>query len=157
MLNPVKLDKADKQILFELQSNSRQSNQELADKIGISTAACWRRVRALENNGVIKRYAAILEPGALGMGQCLFAHVRLEKHTEESTLKFVAAIQERPEVMECYAVTGDFDYILRIVAADVAAYDNFLRSFLFKLPGIAQVQSNMALREIKFDTALPIT
>jgi DNA-binding Lrp family transcriptional regulator len=90
------------------------------------------------------------------MGQCVFAHVRLVQHTEELTEKFVTAIKQRPEVLECYAVTGDFDYILRIVEADVSSYDEFLRSFLFKLPGISQVQSNLALREIKFDTALPI-
>ena len=150
------LDRFEKKILEELQQDSRQSNQELAEKIGLSPAACWRRVRSLEDRGVIKRYTAILDAQAVGMGQCLFAHVRLEKHTEESTEKFVAAVRSRPEVMECFAVTGDFDYILRIVESDVAAYDAFLRTFLFKLPGIAQVQSNLSLREIKFDTALPI-
>ena len=151
-----KLEKYEKKILAELQKDGRLSNQELAERTGMSPAACWRRVKALQESGVIRNYAAILDPKRVDMGQCVFAHVRLVQHTEQLTEKFVAAIKQRPEVLECYAVTGDFDYILRIVEADVSSYDEFLRSFLFKLPGISQVQSNLALREIKFDTALPI-
>ena len=150
------LENYEQKILTELQRNGRLTNQELAEKIGLSPAACWRRVKALQDNGVIRKYAAIVDPAQVNMDQCVFAHVRLERHTEEYTENFVSAIRQRPEVLECYAVTGDFDYILRIVEADVSSYDDFLRSFLFKLPGIAQVQSNLALREIKFDTALPI-
>jgi DNA-binding Lrp family transcriptional regulator len=150
------LDKHEKKILVELQQNGRLSNQELAERIGMSPAACWRRVKALQDSGVIRNYAAIVDPARVNMGQCVFAHVRLERHTEEFTENFVAMVRERPEVLECYAVTGDFDYILRIVETDVSSYDEFLRSFLFKLPGIAQVQSNLALREVKFDTALPV-
>ena len=122
------LEKYDKKILVELQRDGRLSNQELADKIGLSPAACWRRVKALQDNGVIRRYAAIVDPVQVRMGQCVFAHVRLERHTEKFTKQFVNIIRERPEVLECYAVTGDFDYILRIVEADVSSYDEFLRS-----------------------------
>lgn len=150
------LETYEKKILVELQRDGRLTNQELAEKIGLSPAACWRRVKALQDSGIIRRYAAIVDPAQVQMGQCVFAHVRLERHTEEYTEHFVNTIRERPEVLECYAVTGDFDYILRIVEADVSSYDEFLRSFLFKLPGIAHVHSNLALREIKFDTALPI-
>jgi len=150
------LEAYEKKILLELQRDGRLTNQELAEKIGLSPAACWRRVKALQDSGVIRRYVAIVDPPQVQMGQCVFAHVRLERHTEEFTEQFVNNIRKRPEVLECYAVTGDFDYILRIVEADVSSYDDFLRSFLFKLPGIAHVHSNLALREIKFDTALPI-
>lgn len=149
-------ERYEKKILIELQRDGRLSNQELAKKIGLSPAACWRRVKSLEQRRVIRRYSAILDPRQVDMGQCIFAHVRLVQHSDELIEKFAAAIQERPEVLECYAITGESDYILRIVESDVSSYDEFQRKFLFKLPGVEHVHSNIALREVKFDTALPI-
>ena len=148
------MDRTDLRILDALQQDGRQSNQALADRVGISTAACWRRVRALEENGVIQRYAALLSRPKLGLDLCAFVHISLARHVQESTVPFEQAVMDRPEVMECFATTGDADFILRVVTTSIEAFDKFLEKFLFGLPQVSQVRSNIALRELKMDTAL---
>ncbi len=143
-------------ILDALQQDGRQSNQALADRVGISTAACWRRVKALEDDGVIQRYAALLSRSRLGLDLCAFVHISLARHVQESTVPFEQAVMERPEVMECFATTGDADFILRVVTTSIEAFDKFLEQFLFGLPQVSQVRSNIALRELKLDTALAL-
>ena len=150
------MDSTDQKILVELQRHGRISNQDLADAVGISTAACWRRVRALESRGIIDGYTALLDRQQLGLALCAFVHVSLSRHQRESTVDFEAAVKDRPEVLECFATTGDADFILRVVTADIESFDRFLEEFLFGLEGIAQVRSNIALRELKFVTALPL-
>jgi len=150
------MDRIDLKILQVLQADGRVSNQRLADDIGISPAACWRRVRALEESGVIARYVALLAREAVELKLCAFIHVTLARHVREATLSFEQAILQRPEVLECFATTGQADFILRVVTEDIASLDAFLEDFLFCLPQIAQVQSNIALRELKCETALPI-
>ncbi len=150
------MDRIDLRILDALQRDGRISNQRLAETVGISTAACWRRVRALEESGVIEGYAALLSRPKLGLNLCTFVHVTLARHVRESTTPFEEAIMERPEVVECFATTGDADFILRVVTATIASLDKFLAEFLFALPQISQVRSNIALRELKLDTALPL-
>lgn len=150
------MDSTDYRILSTLQGEGRISNQDLAEQVGISTAACWRRVRALEAAGVIGHYAALLDRQQLGLALCAFVHVSLARHQRQSTGDFEAAVANRPEVMECFATTGDADFILRVVTADIESFDRFLEEFLFGLEGIAQVRSNIALRELKFATALPL-
>ena len=150
------MDPTDLRILDALQRDGRQSNQALADRVGISTAACWRRVRALEEAGVIERYAALLSRPKLGLDLCAFVHISLARHVQESTLPFEQAVMERPEVMECFATTGDADFILRVVTTSIEAFDKFLEQFLFGLPQVSQVRSNIALRELKMDTALAL-
>ena len=150
------MDQTDSKILASLQAQGRISNQQLADVVGISTAACWRRVRALEKNGTISGYTALLNRGHLGLELCAFVHVSLSRHEKQSTVKFESAVRDRPEVLECFATTGDADFILRVVTADIASFDAFLEDFLFGLEGISQVRSNIALRELKFSTALPL-
>jgi DNA-binding Lrp family transcriptional regulator len=142
------MDRTDLRILDALQQDGRQSNQALADRVGISTAACWRRVRALEEEGVIERYAALLSRPKLGLDLCAFVHISLARHVQESTVPFEQAVMERPEVMECFATTGDADFILRVVTTSIEAFD--------KLPQVSQVRSNIALRELKLDTALAL-
>jgi DNA-binding Lrp family transcriptional regulator len=154
MIQPV--DNIDHRILDLLQREGRISNQDLANRVGISTAACWRRVRALEAGGAITGYAALLDRGALGLALCAFVHVSLARHEKRSTADFEAAVRDRPEVLECFATTGDADFILRVVTEDIESFDRFLEEFLFGLEGIAQVRSNIALRQLKFDTALPL-
>ena len=122
----------------------------------MSTAACWRRVRALEETGVIGGYSAQLQRSQLGLELCAFVHVSLSRHEKASTDSFEAALGDRPEVLECFATTGDADFILRVVTANIASFDRFLEEFLFELPGISQVRSNICLRELKFVTALPL-
>lgn len=150
------LDKVERQILTVLQSEGRLTNQQLAERIQMSPAACWRRVKQLEQRGVIQNYAAILDRKQAGFNFCTFVHVSLSRHIKENVEKFEVAIKERPEVLECYATTGDSDFILRVVAQDIESYDRFLEEFVFGLPGLLQVRSNIALREIKFDTRLPL-
>jgi Lrp/AsnC family leucine-responsive transcriptional regulator len=150
------MDTTDIRILDRLQRDGRISNQSLAEELGISTAACWRRVRSLEESGVIRHYAALLSRPKLGLNLCAFVHITLARHIQESTTPFEEAILERPEVLECFVTTGDADFILQVVTADIASFDAFLEEFLFSLPQIGQVRSNIALRELKLDTALPL-
>jgi DNA-binding Lrp family transcriptional regulator len=150
------MDRIDLRILDALQRDGRLSNQRLSEQVGVSTAACWRRVRALEESGIIERYAALLSRSQLGLNLCAFIHITLARHVQESTTSFEKAIMERPEVMECFATTGDADFILRVVTASIDSLDKFLEDFLFALPQISQVRSNIALRELKLDTAVPL-
>ena len=150
------MDKIDRQILSVLQAEGRLTNQLLAERVKMSPAACWRRVKQLEERGVIQNYAAILDRKQAGFNFCIFVHVSLSRHIKEDVEKFELAIKKRPEVLECYATTGDSDFILRVVASDIEAYDQFLEEFMFGLPGILQVKSSISLREIKFDTKLPL-
>ena len=152
----VRLDAHERRILIELQYDARLTNQDLAQRVGLSPSACWRRVKALEESGVILRYAAILDPKKVGLGECVFAHVTLTRHSLASTHEFADAIRDRPEVMECFFTTGDADILMRVATPSVSAYDKFLEEFVFSAPGISQVRSNFALRQIKFETALPI-
>ena len=150
------MDQTDSKILNQLQRDGRISNQRLAEVVGISTAACWRRVRALEAAGLIDGYHAHLNREKLGLELCAFVHVSLSRHQQQSTSDFEAAVSNRPEVLECFATTGSADFILRVVTADIRSFDTFLEDFLFNVDGISQIQSNIALRELKFETALPL-
>lgn len=149
-------DVLDRKILNILQSEGRLTNQELAERVQMSSAACWRRVKQLEEKGVIQNYAAMLDRQQLGFHLCVYMNVSLSRHVKENVQQFEAAMKLRPEVLECFATTGDADFILRVVAEDIEAYDRFLEDFVFGLPGILQVRSSIALREIKFDTKLPL-
>ena len=152
----VRLDPYERRILIALQANARLTNQELAAHVGLSPSACWRRVKALEESGVILRYAAILDPKKVGFGECVFAHVTLARHEASLSREFAESMRVHPEVMECFYTTGDADILLRVVTPSVSAYDEFLEDFIFMAPGISQVRSNFALRHIKFETALPL-
>ena len=152
----IRLDRFERRILIALQVNARLTNQELAQQVGLSPSACWRRVKALEEAGVILRYAAILDPRKVGLGECVFAHISLTRHSLKLTKEFADSIRVRPEVMECFFTTGDADILLRVATPSVSAYDRFLEEFIFSAPGISQVRSNFALRQIKFETALPL-
>lgn len=152
-----KLDATDRRIMAVLQDDGRITNQRLAENVGVSAAACWRRTKALEASGVIKKYMAIVDPKAVGHGLCAIVNISLTRHSTNNAEKFMEAARTRAEVQECYAVTGDADFMLRVVVPDMDAYDQFLEGFIFTLPGISQVRSNFALREIKFDISVPMT
>ncbi|MEX0408574.1 Lrp/AsnC family transcriptional regulator [Aquibium sp. LZ166] len=151
-----KLEEQDRRILAALQADSRVSNQELADIAGMSASACWRRVKALEEAGIIRRYCAIVDAAAVGMGFHAIVHVSLTRHDHNHVDTFIAEVKRRPEVLDCFATTGEADYHLRIVCADLAAYNDFLEGFLFRLPGIANVRTNLVLKDIKQETALAL-
>jgi DNA-binding Lrp family transcriptional regulator len=150
------LDPIDKRILTELQRNGRVSNVDLAEAVGLSPSPCLRRVRDLENAGVVDRYAAILDQAAAGYALSVFVQVTLERQIETALEAFERVVSERPEVMECYLMTGDADYLLRIVVPDVAAYEGFLKNHLTRIQGVSSIKSSFALNRVKYETALPL-
>jgi len=149
------LDAQDRRLLLRLQRDSRLSNQQLADEVGMSNSACWRKVDALEKSGVITRYVAMVDRERAGFAMSAILHVSLDRHDERFVTQFVARVTQRAEVLECFATTGDADYHLRVVVSDMAAYNRFLDDFIFKIPGIRHVRTNVILKEIKCEIALP--
>ncbi|WP_426611603.1 Lrp/AsnC family transcriptional regulator [Bradyrhizobium sp. McL0616] len=149
------IEDQDTRILAHLQKDGRATNQQLADEVGMSTSACWRRVRALEETGVIRGYAALIAREQAGFAMSAILHVSLERHDAKFVDEFVARVTTRREVLECFATTGDADYHLRVVVQDMAAYNRFLDEFMFRIPGIRHVRSNVVLKEIKTSVALP--
>jgi len=146
----------DRRILAELQRDSRLTTQELADKVGMSSSATWRRVKSLEEAGIIDRYAAILNPKKAGFSLASMVHISLARHERSNVDQFIREVLKHPEVLECFATSGEADFHLRVVVEDIDAYNRFLDEFIFKLPGVRQVRSNIVLKEIKADTALPL-
>ena len=152
----VSLDEFELRILRAVQQDGRLSVNDLAERVGLSTSPTWRRLRALEERGVIRRYVGLLDPALAGVPQCVFAHVTLVRHNRSAIADFEAAMLSRAEVLECFATTGDADYLLRVMVADTAAFERFLQEAIFSLPVVRQVRSNFALRQVKFETALPV-
>jgi len=139
----------DRFILEALQEDSRISNSDLAERVGMSASALWRRVRALEEAGVIEGYGARVNADAVGMGFHAIVHVHLARHDPERIVEVIRAIERRDEVQECYGTTGQADYHLRVLCRDLEAYNRFLEDFLFRLPAVASAQTNVVLRTIK--------
>lgn len=150
------LDPASLKILSELQKNGRISSNELAEKIGMSASPCWRRQKELEDNGYITRYTALVDRRKLGLSVVCMAHITLARHEEGAVKNFEEAMRLRPEVVECYETTGSADYMVKIIVADMDGYHDFLHNVLVKLNGVSQVNTSVALREVKYDTALPL-
>ncbi len=153
---PESLDKTDIKILDRLQSEARLTNVELARAVHLSPSPCLARVRRLEEKGVINRYVTLLDPLSLGLTVSVFIQVRLEKQIEPSLEIFEKAIAARSEVMECYLMTGDSDYLLRVVVPDVPALEHFIVDFLSRVPGVDNIKSSFALKQVKYKTALPL-
>lgn len=149
-------DKTDRKILDALQDNARITNIELAQMVGLSPSPCLQRVRRLQNSGLISRYVTLLNPLALGLTVSVFIQVSLERQVERALESFEKAILSRPEVMECYLMTGDADYLLRVVVPDVPSLERFIVNYLSKISGIASIKSSFALKQVKYKTALPL-
>lgn len=154
MPNPP-LDATDRRILAELQADSRITMQALAERVNLSASPCHRRVKLLEERGVISRYIALVDQKALGLNVSVFVSIKLERQREEDLDRFAKAIQGWDEVLECYLMTGTRDYLLRVVAQDLEAYETFLKSKLTRLDGIASIESSFALQQVKYSIALP--
>lgn len=154
------LDKLDRQILRQLQANGRATYDEVAEAVGLSASAVLRRVRRLEDAGVIHRYAALVAPERVGLGLTAYINVRLEKHTEHHKRTpmdaFRAAVQAWPEVVECAALTGEMDFLLRVVVADMAHYSRFIMDTLLKHPSVQDCKTSFVLDHVKATTALPL-
>jgi Lrp/AsnC family transcriptional regulator, leucine-responsive regulatory protein len=156
MLENADLDSIDKKILRLVQSNGRITNQELSDKIGLSPSPCLRRLKHLENSGTISSYVALVDPQAVGLAVTAFVRVRLDQQDDRHLAIFEAAVADFPEVMECYLMTGDADYQLRVLVESLNAFEDFLRSKLTKISGVAQVTTSFALRPVVYKTELPM-
>ena len=156
MTIPATLDVTDRRLLAALQEDARIANSDLARKVGLSPSPCWRRVRRLERDNVVRRYVTLLNPEAIGLPINVFATVALEKQVESALENFEALITRHPEVMECYLMTGEFDYLLRIVVPDLNAYERFLMDHLTRIEGIASIKSSISLKQVRYKTALPL-
>jgi Lrp/AsnC family leucine-responsive transcriptional regulator len=150
------LDRLDCRILETLQLEARITNQDLAQRVGLSPAPCWRRLKRLESEGVIAGYATLLSAPAIGLPIQAYALVSLENHHVETLSAFDRLVRERPEVLECHAMSGTNDYLLRIVAASMEAYERFLSSHVLQLTGVRAVNTSFVLRTKKFTTRLPL-
>ncbi len=151
-----RLDRIAWRILDRLQRDARTSNADLAREVGLSPSPCLRRVRELEQSGVIKDYVTLLEPAEVGLPISVFVQVTLERQVERALETFEHAMLDRAEVMECYLMTGDADYLLRVAVADVEAYETFLKEHLTRVPGVSGIKSSFALNQVKYRTALPL-
>ncbi|MBB5685696.1 Lrp/AsnC family transcriptional regulator [Sphingobium boeckii] len=150
-----KLDAMDCRILAELQADGRMSNQELSERVGLSPSPCLRRLRQLEERGVISRYVALVDPDAVGLAVTAFVRVRLGSQDDKHLAIFEQAVAGFPEVMECYLMTGDADYHLRVVVGSLGDFEDFLRHKLTRIKGVSQVTTSFGLRPIVYRTELP--
>ena len=150
------LDRYDKAILAALQADGRISNVELSARVNLSESACLRRVRALEEAGMIDRYVALLNQAKAGVSGNVFVFIALHREVESELAAFELAVRDIPEVMECYLMTGEFDYLLRVVVSDMADFERLHRDSLTRLPGVARVNSSVAIRTVTKKTELPL-
>ena len=151
------MDRYDQRILEQLQQDGRISNQDLADRIGLSPSPCLRRVRQLEEDGIIDRYVALLKPEKLGLKLTALIQISMDKHTPERFEKFERQVKEFPEVQACYLITGQSaDYILKVVVPDMEAYQEFLLGKLTRIEGVSGVHSSFVMRKVVDSTAVPI-
>jgi Lrp/AsnC family leucine-responsive transcriptional regulator len=155
-VSAMELDRFDRLILGQLQKDGRTSNVQLASLVSLSESACLRRVRALEQSGLIERYAALLSQKQAGLSGTVFVHIALRREEQSELAAFEAAVQAIPEIMECYLMTGEFDYLLRVVISDMADFERLHNESLTRLPGVARVNSSVAIRTVRKTTELPL-
>jgi Lrp/AsnC family transcriptional regulator len=152
----VELDQTDRRILDALQADGTLSAAEVAAKVNVTSTTCWRRITRLESAGVIKKRVALLDRDAVGLSVMLFAHVKLSTQGRDALAKFDQAIRKHPEVLECYTLMGEWDFLLRIVAKDIKAYETFFLDHLSRIPLVQSVHSSMVLTVVKEVTELPL-
>ena len=150
------LDTTDINILKHIQENAKLSNVQLAERVHLSPSPCLARVRGLEKQGIISRYVTLLNPQTLGLNVSVFIQITLEKQAKKELDRFESAIRKRSEVMECYLMTGESDYLLRVLVPDVQALEHFIINELTRISGIANIRSSVALKQVKYETALPL-
>jgi DNA-binding Lrp family transcriptional regulator len=152
----MQLDTIDFRILTELQNDGSLTNVELARRVHLSPSPCLTRVKALEAAGVIRQYVALADPKTLGLGLSVFISISLKAQSKEALAAFEQRIAEHDEVMECYLMTGDSDYLIRVAVADIAALEKFILEQLTPIPGIEKIRSSFALKQVRYKTALPL-
>lgn len=151
-----KIDRYDRILLKTLQENGRASNVELSDQANLSAPQCYRRVRRLEADGIIRGYAAQVVPAAIGLGVTAFVSLTIDREQFKKVRELEKSIRQFPEILECYTISGDFDYLLKVVATDLKSFSNFLTDRLMQVPGVSGVRSMVCLEEIKQASALPV-
>ena len=156
MTKTISFSRTDRRLLDLLQRDGNLTNLELAEKVSLSASACLRRVRALEQAGVIRRYVAIVDPKRVGLALCAFVNVKLEKRGRTPADGFSRAVKDWPEVLACYSLTGDMDYLLRVQVENLEHFSRFVMDSLLKHPGVVDVKSSLVLEEVKETTALPL-
>jgi Lrp/AsnC family leucine-responsive transcriptional regulator len=150
-----KLDRIDYRILHFIQNDARMTNNELAEAVGLSASPCLRRVKALEANGIIKRYVGIVDAVAVGLPISAFVNVSLHNQDREALEAFQSRVKTYPEVMECYLMTGSSDFLMRVVVPDLQSYERFTDR-LTRIPGISNIQTSFALKPVVYKTELPL-
>ncbi|MDA0992181.1 MAG: Lrp/AsnC family transcriptional regulator [Proteobacteria bacterium] len=155
-MQKIDIDQTDRRILQLLQTEAGINAAAVGERIGLSQSACWRRIQRLREEGVIKDQPVILDAEKVGLSTMVFAQVKLTSHGRSNLTDFADAVRKYPEVLDCYVVLGNIDFLLRIVAEDIKGYERFIYEKLSQLPGVQEVNSSIALSEIKHTTVLPI-
>ena len=150
------LDRHDIALLTELQRDSRQTVQQLAEAAGLSSTPCWKRVKEMEASGIIRGYTALVDREKVGLNLAVLAEVNLTRHNEDDVRKFERAVAGCPQIVSCYATTGQADYVIKVLVPDIKGYESFLHETAFKLPGVTHVRSSVVLKEVKAETRLPL-
>jgi Lrp/AsnC family transcriptional regulator len=150
------ISRTDRRLLDELQRDATLSQHELADKVGMSRTSCWRRIREFDEDGIIEKQVALLNPRKLGFQIHVLLSVAMVEHTDANRDSFEGHVQSLPEVTECYSVSGDRDYVLQVVVRDMDAYNDFINSEILHHPAVRSASSTFALRRVKYSTTLPL-
>jgi Lrp/AsnC family transcriptional regulator, leucine-responsive regulatory protein len=150
------LDRHDVLLLAELQRDSRQTVQQLAAAAGLSSTPCWKRVKEMESAGIIRGYTALVDREKVGLTLAVLAEVNLTRHNEDDVRRFEEAVAAAPQIVSCYATTGQADYVIKVLVPDIKSYEAFLHDTAFKLPGVTHVRSSVVLKEVKAETRLPL-
>jgi DNA-binding Lrp family transcriptional regulator len=153
--NSLKIDQVDGKILELLQKNSRISNQEIANQVGSSVSSVWRRINALEEAGVIQGYGLTVSPEKMGYQETILLQISLQRHSDDYIEQFIHLVESIPEILECYATTGEYDYVLKVLATDMRAFHRFVRNSLMRQPFISKTYSQVVMDKIKFQKAIP--
>ena len=150
------LDEIDRKLLRALQADASQSHAVLAEQVGASPASCWRRIKALEAAGVLREAVRLVDAERVGRGVNVMCQLRMKSHATPQRQEFEAFLRARPEIMECHSMSGEWDYLMRVVVADVAGYERFLMGVILNHPNVATAASHFALSQVKYTTAMPV-
>ena len=150
------LDRHDVLLLSELQRDARQTVQQLASAAGLSSTPCWKRVKEMESAGIIRGYTALVDREKVGLSLCVLAEVNLTRHNEDDVRRFEEAVAASPQIVSCYATTGQADYVIKVLVPDIKSYEAFLHDTAFKLPGVTHIRSSVVLKEVKAEAGVPI-
>jgi DNA-binding Lrp family transcriptional regulator len=157
MTQNIQLDATSLRILQELQRDARQTVQQIAEQVGLSSTPCWKRIKDMEAAGVIRGYSALVDRDRVGLGLMVVVEANLSQHTEELVRQFERAVAATPQIVRCLSTTGQADYILTVLVPGITEYEQFLHGTLFKLPGVAHVRSSIVLKEVKAEVRLPVS